>query len=47
VLGPVPRHGQHTEAVLAELAGDRAGDGEAPEPAPDGGGDGLPAAGGA
>ena len=47
VLGPVPRHGQHTEAVLAELAGDRAGDGEAPEPAPDSGGDGLPAAGGA
>jgi itaconate CoA-transferase len=47
VLGPVPRHGQHTEAVLAELAGDRAWDGEAPEPAPDGGGDGLPAAGGA
>ena len=47
VLGPVPRHGQHTDAVLAELAEDRAVDGEASGPAPDAGGDGLPAAGGA
>jgi crotonobetainyl-CoA:carnitine CoA-transferase CaiB-like acyl-CoA transferase len=45
-LGPVPRHGQHTGAVLAELAEDEAVPREGPRPAPDDDGQGLPVAGG-
>ena len=50
VLGPVPRHGEHTEAVLAEFAEDGTLPGSGPRPAPgagpgpaaDDGGDGAP-----
>lgn len=47
VLGPVPSHGQHTEEVLAELAGEPAVPGENPGPPPDDGGHAQPAPGGA
>jgi len=42
-LGPVPRLGQHTEAVLAEFAEDGPVPGPDPRPAPDDDGDDPPA----
>src|SRR5262249_59577063 len=43
VLGPVPRLGQHTEAVLAEFAEDGPVPGPDPRPAPDDDGEDPPA----